>query len=99
MKIGWCLVALAAATVIDFQEYTGTRLSEGPYLSLDEYAFTRTPIGGVREVTVECWLYLRDWDDNASIISRPFFSAADASAAGRPRIPAIPHMARESGDR
>jgi hypothetical protein len=36
-------------------------LSAGPHLSLDEYAFMRAPLGGVRELTLECWIYLRDW--------------------------------------
>jgi hypothetical protein len=33
----------------------------GPHLLLDEYAFMRAPLGGVRELTLECWIYLRDW--------------------------------------
>lgn len=70
------------ASVIDFQEYTGTQLSagatikhlskrplftflyfllSGPHLTIDDYAFTRSPLGGVRDVTVECWIFLRDW--------------------------------------
>jgi hypothetical protein len=72
------------ASVIDFQEYTGTQLSAGtthpqhtnsfiesfftycyfhlgPHLTIDDYAFTRSPLGGVRDVTVECWIFLRDW--------------------------------------
>ena len=95
-------VAAVCGATFDFPEYAlgEARLSGGPHLLLDEYAFAREPLGAAREVTVECWLYLRDWyalhrsprailrltvasgrDDEASLVSRPFFAADDASAA------------------
>jgi hypothetical protein len=70
--------------VVELPEYKGSRLSNGPHLSLDEYAFMRATLGAVREVSIECWIYLRDWDDGASIVSRPFFSATGAAADSFP---------------